>query len=103
MKDLDVALAGRDVILVEDIVDSGLTLRFLLEMLEARGPSSLVVCALLVREGVQLPPEVSTRLRYTGITLPPDWIVGYGLDAGQRNRHLRSLHRYVPPAPSSGG
>lgn len=97
MKDLDVPLAGRDVILVEDIVDSGLTLAFLLENLAARGAASLAVCALLVREGVALPSEVTSRLKYTGFALPPSWVVGYGLDAGERNRHLRSIHAYLPP------
>ena len=97
MKDLDVPIDGRDVIVVEDIVDSGLTLGFLLENLAARGARSLVVCALLVREGVELPAEVTCRLRYRGFTLPPSWVVGYGLDAGERNRHLAGIHRYVAP------
>jgi hypoxanthine phosphoribosyltransferase len=91
VKDLDAELLGRDVILVEDIIDSGLTLRFLVENLRARGPASLAVAALLVREGVEVAPEV----RYVGFTLPPTWVVGYGLDAGQRNRHLRGIHAYV--------
>jgi hypoxanthine phosphoribosyltransferase len=93
VKDLDAELLGRDVILVEDIIDSGLTLRFLLENLRARHPASLAVAALLVREGVDVPTEV----RYVGFTLPPTWVVGYGLDAGQRNRHLRAIHAYVGP------
>ena len=102
MKDLDVPIEGRDVILVEDIVDSGLTLAFLLENLAARGARSLAVCALLVRDvgdEAALPPEVTSRLRYTGFTLPPSWVVGYGLDAGERNRHLQGIHRYAAPPP----
>ena len=91
VKDLDAELLGRDVILVEDIIDSGLTLRFLLGNLRARRPASLAVAALLVREGVEMPQEV----KYVGFTLPPSWVVGYGLDAGQRNRHLRAIHAYV--------
>jgi hypoxanthine phosphoribosyltransferase len=94
VKDLDFPLDGRDVVLVEDIVDSGLTLRFLLEILEARGPASLAVAALIVRDTVELDP----RVRYVGFHLPPVWVVGYGLDAGQRNRHLKAVHSYVPPS-----
>ena len=104
MKDLDVPIGGRDVILVEDIVDSGLTLGFLLENLAARGAASLAVCALLVRDAggeTALPEEVTARLRYTGFTLPPSWVVGYGLDAGERNRHLGGIHRYSAP-PHAG-
>jgi hypoxanthine phosphoribosyltransferase len=97
IKDLDVPLDGRDVILVEDIIDSGLTLSFLLENLQHRNPASLCVAALLVREGVELPERVASLLQYTGVTLAPGWVVGYGLDAGNRNRHLRGLHHYVVP------
>ncbi len=101
LKDLDVSLEGRDVILVEDIIDSGLTLSFLLDIFERREPASLAVCALLVREGLDLPEKTKKYLRYTGHVLPPGWVVGYGLDAGGRNRHLRALHRYVAPADRS--
>jgi hypoxanthine phosphoribosyltransferase len=95
LKDLDRPIEGRDVILVEDIIDSGLTLSFLVENLLSRRPASLTICALLVREGVSLPPNVAERVAYQGTLLPPGWVVGYGLDAGERNRHLRSLHAYV--------
>lgn len=98
VKDLDFPLQGRDVVLVEDIIDSGLTLRFLLENLEARGPASLSVAALIVRDTV----EPDARVRYVGFHLPPVWVVGYGLDAGQRNRHLRAVHSYVAPVPPAG-
>ena len=98
VKDLDVPLDGRHVILVEDIVDSGLTLEFLVRNLEARGPASLSVCTLLKRADLDLSgTHVGQRLRYVGVELSPDWVVGYGLDAGQRNRHLPALHRYLPP------
>ncbi len=99
LKDLDRAIEGRDVVLVEDIIDSGLTLGFLVQNLLSRGPASLHVCALLVREGVELPAVVQDRVRYTGFVLPPSWVVGYGLDAGERNRHLRAIHTYVAPPP----
>lgn len=101
LKDLDVSLVGRDVILVEDIIDSGLTLSFLLDIFERREPASLAVCALLVREGLELPEKTKKYLRYTGHSLQPGWVVGYGLDAGGRNRHLRALHRFVAPADRS--
>jgi hypoxanthine phosphoribosyltransferase len=103
LKDLDVPLEGRDVIVVEDIIDSGLTLSFLLENLEHRHPASLAVCTLLLREGLELPPNVNSMLRFIGTTLAPGWVVGYGLDAGNRNRHKRALHRYVAPPSAAGG
>ncbi len=88
VKDLDLDLGGRDVILVEDIVDSGLTLNYLRKNLEARHPQSLEVCALLVRQGRQaLDPD----LRYVGFEIPPDFVVGYGLDAAQKGRNLPHL------------
>jgi hypoxanthine phosphoribosyltransferase len=97
LKDLDRPIEGRDVILVEDIIDSGLTLSFLVENLLSRRPASLAICALLVRDGVDLPTNVADRVNYEGARLAPGWVVGYGLDAGERNRHLRSLHAYVHP------
>jgi hypoxanthine phosphoribosyltransferase len=89
VKDLDTELSDRHVILVEDIVDSGLTLRYLRRMLAARNPASLEVCALMVREAV---PEVDLAgLRYTGFRIPADFVVGYGLDAAQRWRNLPDI------------
>jgi hypoxanthine phosphoribosyltransferase len=99
LKDLDRPIEGRDVILVEDIIDSGLTLSFLVQNLLSRSPASLTICALLVRDGIDLPANVAERVAYQGRLLAPGWVVGYGLDAGERNRHLRALHAYVPPAP----
>ena len=85
VKDLDIDLTGRDVIIVEDIVDSGLTLSYLRKNLLARGPASLEVCALLLREGLQ---KTETELRYIGFTIPPAFVIGYGLDVGERYRNL---------------
>jgi hypoxanthine phosphoribosyltransferase len=85
VKDLDLDLTGRDVIIVEDIVDSGLTLSYLRRTLNARGPASLEVCALLVREGLQKTEE---ELRYVGFRIPPKFVVGYGLDFAERYRNL---------------
>src|SRR5665811_2147545 len=78
VKDLDVDLAGRHVLVVEDIVDSGLTLSYLQRYLLAREPASLEVCALLVKEGQQ---RTALDLRSVGFTIPADFVIGYGLDA----------------------
>jgi len=93
VKDLDMDLAGRNVIIVEDIIDSGLTLSFLRRNLAARNPASLEVAALLVREGRQ---RTSEDVKYIGFEIPPEFVVGYGLDVAERYRNLRSLHRYTP-------
>jgi hypoxanthine phosphoribosyltransferase len=85
MKDLDSSIEGRDVLIVEDIIDSGLTLQYLLRSLKARDPSSLEVCALLTkpeRRRVDLP------IRYVGFEIPNKFAIGYGLDHAQRYRHL---------------
>lgn len=93
VKDLDIDLADRHVLLVEDIVDSGLTLNFLLKNLRARNPASLAVCALLVKEGLQLElPD----LAYAGFVIPPAFVVGYGLDAGEKWRHLDHVRHFIP-------
>ena len=99
VKDLDLDLTDRDVILVEDIVDSGVTLRYLRKTLMAREPASLEVCALLVREGQQ---EADVDLGYVGFEIPPDFVVGYGLDVGERYRNLPYVATYVgPDAPAT--
>ena len=85
VKDLDIDLTGRDVLIVEDIVDTGLTLSYLRRNLVARGAESLEVCALLVREGLQKTDE---DLRYVGFRIPPKFVVGYGLDVAERYRNL---------------
>jgi len=85
LKDLDAAIGGRDVLLVEDIIDSGLTLHYLLRNLRARNPASLEVCALLTkpeRRRVDLP------IRYVGFEIPNRFVIGYGLDHAQRYRNL---------------
>jgi hypoxanthine phosphoribosyltransferase len=85
VKDLDIDLTGRHVILVEDIVDSGLTLTYLRRNLAARHPASLAVCALFVRQGNQKTQE---ELRYVGFEIPPAFVLGYGLDVAERFRNL---------------
>jgi tRNA(Ile)-lysidine synthase len=92
VKDLDSELDGRHVLVVEDIIDSGLTLNYLRRYLHARSPKSVEVCALLVKEGEQ---RVELDLRYVGFTIPPEFVVGYGLDVAERYRNLRGVHRYL--------
>lgn len=85
LKDLDAPIEGRDVLIVEDIVDSGLTLQYLLRNLRARGPRSLEVCALLTkpeRRRVDLPT------RYVGFEIPNRFAIGYGLDHFEQFRNL---------------
>jgi len=85
LKDLDAVIEGRDVLIVEDIVDSGLTLQYLLRSLAGRDPRSLEVCALLIKP---VSRNVDLRLRYVGFEIPDEFVVGYGLDAGERYRNL---------------
>jgi hypoxanthine phosphoribosyltransferase len=85
LKDLDHDLDGLDVLLVEDIVDSVLTLKYLLKNLAARKPASLEVAALLRKTGLQ---KVPLDLRYVGFEIPPEFVVGYGLDYAERYRNL---------------
>jgi len=94
MKDLDLDLTDRHVVIVEDIVDSGLTLAYLRKNLAARGPASMEVCALLVKEGLQ---RVELDLRYVGFRIPPAFVVGYGLDVGERYRNLPFVAEYAGP------
>jgi hypoxanthine phosphoribosyltransferase len=93
MKDVDTDLVGRDVLVVEDIVDSGITLSYLQRYLWAHRPATLEVCALLVKAGLQLR---NVDLRYVGFTIPPDFVIGYGLDVDQRYRNLRDICVYLP-------
>jgi hypoxanthine phosphoribosyltransferase len=83
--DLLLPIEDEHVLLVEDIVDTGLTLRYLVEILEARRPRSLSVCALLSKPSRR---RVDVRLDYVGFEVPDQFVVGYGLDAAQQHRHL---------------
>jgi hypoxanthine phosphoribosyltransferase len=85
LKDLDAAIEGRDVLIVEDIVDSGLTLQYLLRNLGARNPRSLEVCALLTKPERR---KVDLPTRYVGFEIPNRFAIGYGLDHGERYRNL---------------
>jgi hypoxanthine phosphoribosyltransferase len=94
VKDLDADLTGRHVLIVEDIVDSGLTLTYLRKNLLARGPASLEVCALVLKEGLQ---RTDPDLRYVGFALPPSFVIGYGLDVAERYRNLPFIAEYAGP------
>jgi hypoxanthine phosphoribosyltransferase len=85
LKDLDVSVEGRNVLVVEDIVDSGLTLSYLLRNLEARDPASLEVCALLTKPERR---ENDVECRYVGFEIPNRFVIGYGLDFAERYRNL---------------
>jgi hypoxanthine phosphoribosyltransferase len=87
-KDLSVSIEGRDVLIVEDIVDTGLTLSYLLRNLETRQPRSLRVCALLDKATRR---QVPVRLDYVGFTIPDEFVVGYGLDYAGLYRNLRHV------------
>jgi hypoxanthine phosphoribosyltransferase len=95
MKDLDLDLSDRHVLIVEDIVDSGLTLAYLSKNLMARGPASLEVCALLVKEGLQ---KTERDLKYIGFRIPPKFVIGYGLDVDERYRNLPFIAEYMGSA-----
>ncbi len=85
VKDLDDSLAGKNVIVVEDIVDSGRTLSYLLEMLKDRGPKSMKLCTLLDKPDRRV---VDVKVDYTGFQIPDEFVVGYGLDYDQKYRNL---------------
>src|SRR5687767_6963313 len=99
LKDLDTAIEGRDVLVVEDIIDSGLTLSYLMRNLRARNPASLEVCALLTKPERR---EIDVPVKYIGFEIPNRFVVGYGLDFAERYRNLpyvAVLHAdLIPPA-----
>jgi hypoxanthine phosphoribosyltransferase len=85
LKDLDINIEGRHVLVVEDIVDSGLTLSYLVRNLESREPASLEVCALLTKPSRR---EIDVPVRYIGFEIPNKFVIGYGLDFAERYRNL---------------
>ena len=91
VKDLDQGLEGRDLLVVEDIVDTGLTLNYLMNVLRARGPRTLKVAALLSKPSRRL---VETPVDYTGFSIEDHFVVGYGLDYNEKHRNLRDIMVY---------
>ena len=85
LKDLDLNIEGRDVLVVEDIIDSGLTLNYLLRNLESRSPASLEICALLTKPERR---QIEVPVRYVGFEIPNKFVIGYGLDFAERYRNL---------------
>ncbi len=85
LKDLDINIEGRHVLVVEDIIDSGLTLSYLMRTREARAPASLQICALLTKPDRR---EIKVPVRYTGFEIPNEFVIGYGLDYAERYRNL---------------
>jgi hypoxanthine phosphoribosyltransferase len=91
VKDLDQGLEGRDLLVVEDIVDTGLTLNYLMNVLRARGPRTLKVASLLSKPSRRL---VETPVDYTGFSIDDHFVVGYGLDYNEKYRNLRDIMVY---------
>ncbi len=89
LKDLDESIVGKDVLLVEDIIDTGLTLHYLLQNLKARGPESLRIVALISKPSRR---EIEVPIEYVGFNIPDEFVVGYGLDFNQRYRNLPDIH-----------
>ena len=92
VKDLDEPLAGKNVIVVEDIIDSGRTLSYLIEMLKDRKPESLTLCTLLDKPSRRV---VDVDVKYTGYEIPDEFVVGYGLDYDQQYRNLPYIGKVV--------
>jgi hypoxanthine phosphoribosyltransferase len=99
IKDLERDIEGRDVLIVEDIIDSGLTLNYLLKSLSVRKPASIEVCSLLVKEGIQ---RAAVDYKYSGFSIPPDFVVGYGLDYGEIYRNLPYITVLTPEEIEAG-
>lgn len=99
LKDLSASIAGEDVLLVEDIIDTGLTLNYLLRYLRGKGPRSLKICTLLDKPARRL---VEIPVDYTGFTIPDQFVVGFGLDYGELYRNLRFVGVLRPEVYGAG-
>jgi hypoxanthine phosphoribosyltransferase len=93
LKDLDTDISGRHVLIVEDIIDTGLTLSWLVANLASRGPASVAVCTLLRKPEAQ---RMSVEVKYVGYDIPNEFVVGYGLDYAERYRNLRCIGTLAP-------
>lgn len=100
LKDLDMPLAGRDVIVVEDVIDSGLTLSYLMKNLASRDPASLAICTLLAKPGRR---RLALEVNYVGFELPDVFVVGYGLDHAERFRNLPYIAELKTSEASGAG
>jgi hypoxanthine phosphoribosyltransferase len=90
LKDLNCQVFGRDIIVVEDIVDSGLSIAFIKKIIEKENPKSLKFVSLLLKKGI---PKLDFLVDYIGFEIPPDFVIGYGLDYAQKVRNLKSIYR----------
>jgi hypoxanthine phosphoribosyltransferase len=93
LKDLDTDISGRHVLVVEDIIDTGLTLSWLVSNLTSRGPASVEICTLLRKPEAQ---QMTVDVRYVGYDIPNEFVVGYGLDYAEKYRNLRSIGTLAP-------
>lgn len=93
LKDLDTDITGRHVLIVEDIIDTGLTLSWLTTNLRSRGPASVEICTLLRKPGAA---KMTVPIRYVGFDIPDEFVVGYGLDFSERYRNLRCVAKLAP-------
>jgi hypoxanthine phosphoribosyltransferase len=93
LKDLDTDINGRHVLVVEDIIDTGLTLSWLVSNLESRGPASVEICTMLRKPDAQ---QMSVDVKYVGYDIPNEFVVGYGLDYNEKYRNLRSVGTLAP-------
>ncbi len=93
LKDLNCQVLGRDIIVVEDIVDSGLSIAFIKRIIEKENPKSLKFVSLLLKKGM---PKIDFPIDYIGFEIPPDFVIGYGLDYAQKVRNLKSIYRLTP-------
>jgi hypoxanthine phosphoribosyltransferase len=100
LKDLDSDIMGRDVLIVEDVVDSGLTLSWLMSNLESRGPASLEVCALLRKPEAA---KIEVDVKYVGFDIPNEFVIGYGLDYSERYRNLPFVGTLAPHVYGGSG
>ena len=89
LKDISAEITGRDVVIVEDIIDSGLTINFLVHRIKESAPSSVAVATLLFKKEVA---QLNFEPDYVGFEIPPDYVVGYGLDHNQKMRNLKAIH-----------
>ena len=93
LKDLNCQVNGRDIIVVEDIIDSGLSIDFMKQLVMRENPASFRVATLLLKKSVA---KVSFPIDYVGFEIPPEFVIGYGLDYAQKVRNLKSIYRLAP-------